>query len=227
MSLTEPETSHFSDRLIAIGDIHGHALALQALLELISPGSKDVIVTLGDYVNRGPDSKGVIDTLIDLSSRCHLVPILGNHDEMMLESRDDCHAERRWRSQGGDATLASYGVNAGIGAVFASHWQFLTTCRPFFETEDFIFTHANYCWYAAMEEQPPSLLRWLSLEESEPRPHVSEKTVIVGHTPGPIRDCGFCRCIDTGCGFGGRLTAMDVRSEQCWQVSERGRVEET
>jgi serine/threonine protein phosphatase 1 len=93
---------------------------------------------------------------------------------------------------------------------------------PFFETEGFIFTHANYNWYIPMNQQRGLELRWLSLDDSQPRPHISNKTVILGHSPGPIRDYGFCRCIDTGCGFGGRLTAMDVRSGHCWQVTEGG-----
>ncbi|QDT90161.1 metallophosphoesterase family protein [Gimesia algae] len=213
-----------SGRLIAIGDIHGHNLALQALLEQIVPVEDDTIVILGDYINRGPDSCGVIETLLELHEQCQLIPILGNHEEMMLDSRDDCHAEQRWMYQGGKATLESYGDNAGIGQISQTHWRFLSECRPYYETENFIFTHANYCWYSALDQQPSSLLRWLSLKESEPRPHVSGKTVILGHTPGVIRDYGFCRCIDTGCGFGGQLTAMDVASNTSWQVTESGEV---
>jgi len=221
--VTEGDTKQ-SGRLIAIGDVHGHNLALQALLEQIVPGKDDIIVTLGDYINRGPDSRGVIETLLKIQDQCQLIPILGNHEEMMLDSRDDCHAEQRWMYQRGKATLESYGDNAGIGQIPQSHWRFLSQCRPYYETEHFIFTHANYCWYSALDQQPSSLLRWLSLEESEPRPHVSEKTVILGHTPGAIRDFGFCRCIDTGCGFGGRLTAMNVDTKESWQVTESGEV---
>ena len=210
------------DRLIAIGDIHGHNLALQALLSHIAPGKDDIIVTLGDYINRGPDSREVIETLLKLQDQCQLIPILGNHEEMMLDSRDDCHAEQRWRYQGGDAALQSYGDNAGVGQIPQTHWRFLSECRPYYETENFIFTHANYCWYSALDQQPSSLLRWLSLDESEPQQHVSGKTVMLGHTPGTIRDYGFCCCIDTGCGFDGRLTAMDVNSKETWQVTESG-----
>ena len=211
-----------TERLIAIGDIHGHAAALELLLQAIAPGEEDVLVTLGDYVNRGPNSKQVLDLLIDLRDRCKLIPILGNHDEMMLDSRDDHHAEHRWKTQGGNSTLASYGSDAGIGHIPQSHWNFLQTCLPDFETETFVFTHANYCWYSALEDQPSSLLRWLSLEESPPRAHLNGKTFIVGRSPGPIRDYGFCRCLDTRCGFGGRLTAMDVKTKRIWQALENG-----
>ena len=71
-------------RIIAIGDIHGYSAALAALLEAIAPRAEDTIVTLGDYVDRGPDSPGALDQLIALAARCRLVPLLGNHDEMLL-----------------------------------------------------------------------------------------------------------------------------------------------
>jgi serine/threonine protein phosphatase 1 len=177
---------------------------------------------LGDYVNRGPDSRGVIEILIELQGRCHLVPLLGNHEEMMLDSRHDVHAERRWRHDGGDATLASYGDDLSIKNVPEEHWAFLQACLPSNETEDFIFAHANYAWHSPMDKQSPTDLRWLSIEESEPKAHMSGKTVILGHSPGVVRDLGFCRCIDTGCGLGGCLTAMNVHTKRCWHVSEQG-----
>ena len=75
-------------RTIAIGDIHGCSVAFAALLESIDPQSDDTIVTLGDYVDRGIDSKGVIELLIALGDRCHFVPLLGNHEEMMVGARE-------------------------------------------------------------------------------------------------------------------------------------------
>ena len=69
-------------RLIAIGDIHGCLAALLSILDAIKPTGEDTIVTLGDYIDRGPDSRGVIDCLIQIAIfDCHLVPLLGNHDE--------------------------------------------------------------------------------------------------------------------------------------------------
>ncbi|MCA8989497.1 MAG: serine/threonine protein phosphatase [Planctomycetaceae bacterium] len=219
------EENSATGRLIAIGDIHGHAAALESILNAILPGPDDTIVTLGDYINRGPESRKVLDLLIDLSHRCQLIPILGNHEEMMLDSRDDPHADLRWQSQGGDATLASYGPNAGIGNIPQAHWNFLLSCRRYYETDQFVFTHANYCWYSKLDEQPPLLQRWLSLEESPPRAHLNGKRFVVGHTPGTIRDYGFCLCIDTCCGFCGRLTAFEMNTGQIWQVEENGELD--
>ena len=141
---------------------------------------------------------------------------------MMLESRNDHHAEVRWMAQGGEITLLSYGSTPDLTNIPDEHWDFLASFLPYYETEEFIFTHANYCWYMPMDQQPGSLLRWLSLDESTPQQHTSGKTMVLGHTPGPIRDVGHYVCIDTGCGFGGTLTAMDVLYGDRWQVDEFG-----
>ena len=148
-----PQSS--SGRLIAVGDIHGHVDALKRLLDEIEPERSDTIVPLGDYVNRGPDSPGVIETLVQLASTCYLVPILGNHDEMMLDARHDRFARDRFRYDGGDRTIDSYGGD--LANAPESHWEFLQSCRPYFELEQFIFTHANYDRWLPMAEQPASL----------------------------------------------------------------------
>jgi serine/threonine protein phosphatase 1 len=73
-------------RTIAIGDIHGCAAALRAVIAAIKPTAEDTLVTLGDYVDRGPDSRGVIDEMLLLEKRCHVLPLLGNHEVMMLDA---------------------------------------------------------------------------------------------------------------------------------------------
>lgn len=217
---TPDNESNSEGRLIAIGDIHGYSKSLLKLLVMLPVRTSDTIVTLGDYVNRGPDAKGVIDLLIEIRDSCNLVSILGNHDEMMLESRQSTEAEARFCFCGGTETLLSYGTSGSINDVPESHWQFLSNCQDCYETERFIFTHANFCWYSHLVDQPRSLLRWTSLEDEPPKRHISNKIFVVGHTPGPVRDFGSCICLDTGCGFGGLLTAMDLGSKMCWQVAE-------
>ncbi|MDO4550673.1 MAG: metallophosphoesterase [Planctomycetia bacterium] len=73
-------------KLWVIGDIHGYSLALERLLDNIVPGTDDTVVILGDYIDRGPDSRGVIQRLFRLQRECHMVPLLGNHEEMMLQT---------------------------------------------------------------------------------------------------------------------------------------------
>src|SRR5262245_46132866 len=96
-------------RTIAIGDIHGCSLALERLIDSLDPELDCLVITLGDYVNRGPDSQGVLARLIDLSRRCTLVPLLGNHDQMLLEALATPH-ETGWLALRGETTLNSSGV---------------------------------------------------------------------------------------------------------------------
>ena len=93
-------------RTIAIGDIHGCAGALDTLLEEIQPRPTDTIVTLGDYVDRGPESSRVIEILVGLVSHCRLVPLIGNHEIMMFKAIIDPDQMEFWLQFGGNTTLA-------------------------------------------------------------------------------------------------------------------------
>jgi serine/threonine protein phosphatase 1 len=211
-------------RTIAIGDIHGCPAALNALLDAIRPRPDDLIVTLGDYINRGPDSRGVLDRLISLGRRCRLVPILGNHDQMLLETRFGLHPTS-WIGMGVLATLASYGPGRDLGLIPDEHYEFLGRCVDYFETETHIFVHANYFPDIPMEEQPVGMLRWESLRETTPGRHESGKVIIAGHTSqkgGEVLDLGHLKCIDTYCYGGGWLTALDVQTEEVWQADKWG-----
>jgi serine/threonine protein phosphatase 1 len=212
-------------RLIAIGDIHGCSLALRALLDAIAPAPDDTIVTVGDYVDRGLDSKGVLDELIALADRCRLVSILGNHDEMMLHARDGKGDLRFWLECGGQTALDSYADRAGLNAVPREHFRFLASCRAYFETETHFFTHANYRADLPLDRQNEQVLRWLSLRDHVPEPHVSGKTAVVGHTPQEeVLNLVHLICLDTDCCHGGWLTALDVTTGRIWQANEAGRL---
>jgi serine/threonine protein phosphatase 1 len=224
------EVGTMTTRTIAIGDIHGCSRALEALLAAIGPRPEDVIVTLGDYVNRGPDSRGVLDRLIALEGQCTLVPILGNHDQMLLAALSgNAQAVFNSLDMGAGATLASYGARtasaAELSRIPAEHAAFLERCRDYYETETHLFLHAQYDPEMPMEDQPSYLLRWESLRDDMPEPHVSGKRAIVGHTSqrsGEILDLGYLVCIDTFCYGGGWLTALDVQTEEVWQASREG-----
>ena len=98
-------------RTLAIGDIHGCLTALTTLLDFVAPAADDRLIALGDYVDRGPDSRGVLDLLIALHARGRLVALRGNHDEMMLEARaGPTENHSMWLACGGLHTLQSYGV---------------------------------------------------------------------------------------------------------------------
>lgn len=209
-------------RTIAIGDIHGCLASLDALLAAIDILPGDTLVPLGDFIDRGPASRQVIDRLIKLSEQANVVPILGNHEEMMMMAGTGVGPELEfWLECGGAATLASYG---GLEEVPPEHIEFLAGCRPWYETEKHLYLHAGYVPELALPEQPPDILRWTALS-SIPLPHCSGKQVIVGHTAqhsGEILDAGHLICIDTYCHGGGWLTALDPESRHFWQADEHG-----
>ncbi len=212
-------------RTIAIGDIHGCLAALETLLAAIRPRSDDTLVLLGDYVDRGPQSRGVIERLLDLERQCRLVPLLGNHDEMMLKVYDgqtDLYVD--WQLFGGSATLKSYDTLRPED-VPAAHIEFLRSCRLFYESDRHFYVHGSYRAELPLDAQPRETLLWESLKVRQPGPHCSGKTAIVGHTSQKtceILDLGYLKCIDTWCYGSGWLTALDVESGRVWQADKKG-----
>ena len=212
-------------RTIAIGDIHGCAQALEALLKAIEPTSSDTIIGLGDYVDRGLDTSGVLDQLIDLLGRCHFVPLIGNHEIMMFKGLQGQQDFDFWMQHGGNATVASYGGRTQN--IPQHHMTFLSHCVRFFEGENHFFVHANYLSNAPLAEQPDGILFWEHILDHVPEPHMSGKSAVVGHTPqieGAIRDEGHVKIIDTYCYGDGWLTALDVDSEKIWQANNLGEI---
>jgi serine/threonine protein phosphatase 1 len=214
-------------RSIAIGDIHGHMPALDALLAALDVRPDDVVIPLGDVVDRGPDSKGVVACLLALEERCTLRPVMGNHEEMLLAAYQGLSDRRFWLKFGGREALASYGPSATVDDIPWKHREFLSRFAPYVETETHIFVHAGYMPGLPMSRQPSEVLRWNEPDWAHLTPHVSGKVVVAGHVrvPPEILDLGFFRDIDTGCGFpGGCLTALDVTHDEVVQVDPTGRV---
>lgn len=209
-------------RQFAIGDIHGCLAALMQLDQEIQFRSTDVVVTLGDYVDRGPDSCGVIEFLIALGRRCQLIPLRGNHEIMMLRARDDRSALADWISNGGDKTLDSYRAKT-FEDVPVSHWNFLESTRSYHESDRDFFVHANAYPDFALADQPHYMLYWEFL--GQPSPHESGKRMICGHTAqksGEILNFGHAICIDTYAHGGGWLTCLECRTNSYWQASQKG-----
>ena len=218
-------------RTIAIGDVHGCSKALSALLDAIDAQPDDTIVTLGDYIDRGLDSRGVLNLLIALDERCRLIPLMGNHDRMLLDIFAPARRGRSglsreiWLGCGGVATLQSYGDLDHPNDIPEEHIAFLHSCRLYHESDTHLFMHANYQPDRPLSEQSVGMLLWESLRSDIPEPHISGKTAIVGHTSqksGEVLDLGYLLCIDTYCYGGGWLTALDVDTKQVWQANERG-----
>ena len=225
-------------RLLAIGDIHGCLRAFTTLLDAVALQPDDRIITLGDYVDRGPNSRGVLDRLIELHSTGRLVVLRGNHDIMMLDARHS--TDPMWVACGGGATLLSYGatdqqiedaIEKGghygdlLLKVPPGHWRFLEEeCLPWYETETHFFVHANADADLPLDQQSDDMLYWQKL--LRPCVHVSGKTMICGHTrqkSGLPLNLGTTICIDTNVYEDGWLTCLDVHTGRIWQANELGK----
>ena len=207
---------------IAIGDIHGCLRSLETMLDLIQPDSEDLIVTLGDYVDRGPDSKGVIDRLLALKQTHRLVHLMGNHEIQMIRALETRHDRNRFLSDlcGGMDTLDSYG--GAFGDIPQEHWDFIHSAELYHELEDHILVHAGLEAHLPVDEQDQETYYYQRFYQQ--RPHVSGKTIVCGHTiQGDLpNNQGHAICLDTCAYGGGWLTAMDVDSGKIWQTNESG-----
>jgi serine/threonine protein phosphatase 1 len=215
-------------RTLAIGDIHGCLAALDLLLARVEVRPDDRLIALGDYVDRGPDSRGVLDRVIKLHETGQLIALRGNHDAMMLDARK-AYGRGMWLAVGGRETLQSYGVAFpeafNITDVPDRHWRFLEDdLRDWYEIDTHFFVHAGVYYDIPLDEQPEDVLLWEKLHE--PLPHVSGKVMVCGHTKqksGVPLNLGHAVCIDTGVYEpDGWLTCLDVRTGQYWQANQRG-----
>jgi serine/threonine protein phosphatase 1 len=214
-------------RYLAVGDIHGCFDALIAVVASARLLPDDVLITLGDYVNRGPDTRAVLDWLIEFQARGNLVPLRGNHEIMMLQARESVESRAYWLECGGDATLASYATGAAIADLTCipdAHWDFLELeTRAWYETETHFFVHANALPDYPLVDQPDFVLYWESF--SDPPPHESGKIMVCGHTSqksGVPLSIGHAICIDTWACGRGWLTCLDVNSGRYWQANQSG-----
>jgi serine/threonine protein phosphatase 1 len=215
-------------RTLAIGDIHGNLSAFDALLAAIKLTPDDHLILLGDYVDRGPDSKGVLQRIIQLRKTRRVTAIMGNHEEMMLAARAG-HIDllRDWILNGGMDTLISHGgARATMRDIPAAHWHFLEhDLVDYLETDTHLFVHASCAPDRPLREQDDATLRWERAERI--RPHHSGKIIVCGHTPQPAgmpMNKGFVICLDTGAGYGELLTCLDVHSGQLWQADPAGKI---
>lgn len=210
-------------RLLAIGDIHGHSKAFTHLLNVIKPTGDDVLVLLGDYVNRGPDSSGVIEVILGLQQKTQLICLRGNHEQMMLNALESQEAFDFWCQCGGDQTLRSYGCDE-VKSIPAPVFDFLRSTVLYHETPRSIFVHANVDYGAPMEYQCASTLLWRHIEY--PPYHYSGKLIICGHTPqatGLPAHFGSAVCIDTDVCRSGWLTCYEPLKNRYWQCNAAGK----
>ncbi|MCE8533784.1 serine/threonine protein phosphatase [Ruegeria pomeroyi] len=236
-----------STPIYAVGDIHGQAEQLEtALARIEADGGPDArIVFLGDYADRGPDSRAVLDRLIAGQSQGRdWITLKGNHDRMFeMFLRDHPAQDDRlligyhWLHDriGGVETLASYGVPVPEGvrtyqvhaqaraAVPAEHRNFLAGLPNYHQEGALLFVHAGIRPGLPLERQVENDLIWIRQEFlDDPRPH--PWLVVHGHTPGKRAEHHGNRVnLDAGAGYGRPLAAAVFENNQCWLLTETGR----
>lgn len=226
-------------RLIAVGDIHGQMGKLLGLMELLQPGPEDQFVFLGDYVDRGPDSRGVIDYLIEFKKKFpNAIFIRGNHDQMLLDALVELGKADGQRLRdlsmvfaadaepsdldlllfnGGRQTLASYRLESFMQGLPTEHVKFLQETVFWWCHDEFVFVHAAVENGVALEQQDPYFLLWQRWAD----PGANGEVHVVGHHPTTNRKPLFEEgriSLDTGAGYGYALTACDVFTKEFWQV---------
>lgn len=211
---------------LAIGDIHGCLTSLETMMEVVQPKTSDLLVTLGDYVDRGPDSKGVIDYLLNLQESHQTIHLMGNHEIQMLRALETKTDRDRFLSSlcGGQDTLDSYG--GSFSDVLETHWDFMRRAKLYHEFEDFVLVHAGIAADLPVHEQDQETYYYQRFYEQEA--HSSGKTVVCGHTiQGDLpSDLGYAICLDTCAYGGGWLSALDLDTGHIWQTNEQGQSRE-
>lgn len=214
-------------RVIAIGDIHGCSKTLKALLQDFQRFSGSLFIFLGDYIDRGPDSKNVIDQLLVFSEKEECVFLRGNHEQMLLRVLDGA-PKSSWAKNGGNTTMHSYMGDKKSFDLPYKHYHFFQNTNLYYETEDFVFTHAGMDPELSVKENLEDEANheiFLWTREHLYEPNNWEKTVIFGHTPKKdIIQLPNMIGIDTGCVFKnlpglGILSALVLPDKKVIQIN--------
>lgn len=230
-------------RIIAIGDLHGHLGPLEKLIEIISPNDRDLIIFIGDYIDRGPESKSVVNRMLEFKFYGKGFRFLrGNHEDMLLGNlgfKAVISDIDTWLYNGGVATLRSYGMdydeieycrvrssaeNYRVLSRYIpeSHVKFFLETEMWIESEKFFFCHGGVSPDKTIEEGKKNVFDLLWIREHIHRHNFPfwEKTVVCGHTP--VKDVIIkdkLICVDTGLHYYGILSAVDVLSGEVYQVN--------
>jgi serine/threonine protein phosphatase 1 len=221
-----------SGRQFVIGDIHGCARELDVLLEALPLARGDTLAFVGDYIDRGPESAAVIERMIELGTRTDITTVFlkGNHEDMCLDYLGRRgHWGEAWGPNGGGATLRSYGLDArapgaeAAAAMPAAHLDFMEALRPWHIAGTHLLVHAGIRPGRPLEAQDEEDLFWIRDEFIGAR-HTLPYTVVFGHTPrrNVLVDLPYKVGIDTGCVYGGRLTALELGERLVFQVPYGG-----
>ncbi|MEZ4886177.1 MAG: metallophosphoesterase family protein [Chitinophagales bacterium] len=176
-------------RRFAISDIHGCKATFEKMLtEVIQLQKEDTLYLLGDYIDRGPDSKGVFDLIMDLQEKGYQVHcLMGNHEDMLLRSFQSAMTADSWLMAGGDATLHSFGVKHWKD-IPQKYFDFMENLQYYFELDDYLLVHAgfNFRYAENLKDlyKDEFAMLWLRYWYDDIKPQLIEgRTIVHGHTP--------------------------------------------
>ena len=216
-------------RLFAIGDIHGCVDELTAMLGTIGPVRGDTVVFVGDYIDRGPAARDVIEVLLELNrGAAEFVFLKGNHEDMMLSFLGlPGHYGESFLFNGGLPTLESYGVPSAelaLERIPPNHMDFLKALATSYLRPPYLFVHAGISPLRQLEEQSVEDMLWIR-QEFIFNPHQLGATVVFGHTPmrAVMVEMPYKIGIDTGLVYGGKLTCVEFNEGVLYQVGRGSR----
>ena len=205
-------------KIYAFGDIHGCLEKLKLLVELINPEQDDIFIFLGDYINRGSNSFGVIEYLISFSNKYkNSTFLLGNHEKMFLDYMEN-NFSGKFIINGGMKVVKEYSAS-GKFIIPETHINFLKNLKSYHIFDDFAFVHAGFKPGIEFHDNESNDFLWIR-DDFIKSDYIWNKKIIFGHTifiepyfsPEKIG-------IDTGAyTVDGLLTCLEVRSEKFWQV---------
>lgn len=218
-------------RKIAITDIHGCLLTFKELLHKeVAFSKKDTLYLLGDYVDRGPNSKGVLDHIFELKEKGYTVNCLrGNHEQMMLQVRENPSKFDWWSRNGGYKTMQSFDLWKSYEMIPKKYWDFIESLPYFFDLKEYVLVHAGFNFnhnYPFLDKESMLWIRrWYLDFDDKAKESIDHKTIIHGHTPTP-KDTIYSMFhdlerfpvlnIDAGCFAYGDLCAFDMTNKKLY-----------
>lgn len=185
-------------RYIAITDIHGELKKLESVLSKIETRPNDIFVFMGDYIDRGPDSKGVVEKIIEISKNFETITLIGSHEYALLHAKQDDYYNYLFWNYGGPATVKSYGGH--FDNILATHGNFFRNLKFYHLTEKYLFVHAGIDPRYSLDEQSETDFVYIRSAFYRNKHNLKQK-IIFGHTEfdSPLIQEDKI-CIDLGCG---------------------------
>ncbi|HXQ24713.1 MAG TPA: metallophosphoesterase family protein [Candidatus Acidoferrales bacterium] len=213
-------------RTFVIGDIHGCATEIDRLLEVIAPTASDTLVFLGDYIDRGPAAKPVVDRLIQLRREGPTCVFLrGNHEDMFLAflGQPGAYGDA-FLFNGGGATLRSYGLQGEFGQITGAqlppdHLEFFLSLQLQHVHGRFLCVHAGVAPTRPLAEQRAEDVLWIR-DEFISSPHPFPFTVLFGHTPQRevLLHLPYKIGLDTGLVYWNKLSCLEIEAQRLLQI---------